>query len=26
MPPPNRKLMPKEEIKNDMGGKVSEGA
>jgi len=26
MPPPNRKLMPKEGIKNDVGGKVSEGA
>jgi hypothetical protein len=26
MPPPNRKLMPKGGIKNDVGGKVSEGA
>jgi len=26
MPPPNRKLLPKGGIKNDVGGKVSEGA
>jgi hypothetical protein len=26
MPPPNRKLMPKGGIKNDVGEKVSEGA
>jgi hypothetical protein len=26
MPPPNRKLMPKVVIRNDVGVKVSEGA